>query len=417
MIGIDAIREILATLKQNKLRTVLTGLAVSWGIFILIVLLGAGNGLRNGVVSNFAGRSSNSMRLWSGSSSMPYQGLKADRSLPFTEKELNLMFDELPEVNKGTAVITSGRRNFVYKNEYGSFDLYGVSPAYSEIFNLVVDSEGGRFINDLDMKNRHKTVVLDKKIADELFKNRSALGEYLQIGSIMFQVVGINLKKEEWGGPRAYIPFTTAQTIYNPDKKFYHMAFLIDGLASEIENEEFEDRVTNVMARSLRFDPADSRAIWIQNNQKDYLETMRIFGGLNIFVGIIGIFTLIAGVVGVSNILLVSVKERTREIGIRKAIGAPPATILSAIMLESVLITAVFGYIGMLCGTGLIELIGMLMAQAGDADGPTVFKDPSVEMSYVFVSTSILILAGVIAGYIPARRAVGIKPIEAMREV
>ena len=411
----NILQEILATLKQNKLRTVLTGLSVSWGIFILIILLGAGNGLRNGVISNFADRSTNSLQLWSGRSSMPYKGLKSDRSLDFSEKELNLMTSELPEVSNGTAVINN-RQNIVYKNEYGSYQVRGVNPRYADIFNLLFAQGGGRFINELDMQNQNKIAVIDKKLEEELFKGKSALGEYIQIGSIMFRVVGINSKKEDWGGPRAYIPYTTAQTIYNPNKKFYNMAFLIDGLKTEKENEEFNTRVKETMSRSLRFDPQDPQAIWIRNNQKNYLETMRIFGGINIFVSIIGIFTLIAGFVGVSNIMLVSVKERTREIGIRKAIGAPPASILRSIILESVLITAVFGYIGMIFGTGIIEIISMAMSQSGDAEGPTIFKNPSVEMSYAFAATGILIISGVIAGYMPARRAVKIKPIEAMRE-
>ncbi len=414
MFGINVIQEIFATLKQNKLRTVLTGLSVSWGIFILIILLGAGNGLRNGVTSNFADRSTNSLQLWSGRSSVPYMGLKADRSLPFSEKELGIMTEELSEITKGTGIINR-QQEIVYNNEYGLYEVRGVSPDYNDIFNLSFEAGNGRFLNSLDMKERNKVVVIDKKMEEELFKTKSALGEYLRIGSVMFRVVGINSKKEEWGGPRAYIPFTTAQTIYNPDKKFYSMAFLVDGLQTEKENEMFNDRVKGVMAGSLRFDPKDPQAIWIRNNQKNYLETMRIFGGINIFVSIIGIFTLIAGIVGVSNIMLVSVKERTREIGIRKAIGAPPATILRSVILESVIITAVFGYIGMILGTGIIEIINLIMSQSA-GDGPAVFKDPSVQMSYVLTATAILIISGVIAGYMPARRAVKIKPIEAMRD-
>lgn len=413
MFGIDAIQEIFATLKQNKLRTVLTGLSVSWGIFILIVLLGAGNGLRNGVVSNFSDRSTNSLQLWSGRSSIPYKGLKTDRSLEFMEKEVNVILD-IPEVQSGTGMINQ-RQNIVFRNEYGSYQIRGVNPAYSNIYNLVINHGDGRFINDLDLKKMNKVAVIDKKIEEELFKGKSALGEYIQIGSIMFRVVGINSKKENWGGALAYIPFTTAQTIYNPNKKFYSMAFLIDGLKTEKANEEFNDRVKDLMSQSLRFDPEDSQAIWIRNNQRNYLETMRIFGGINIFLSVIGIFTLIAGIVGVSNIMLVSVKERTREIGIRKAIGAPPGSILRSIILESIMITSVFGYLGMLVGTALIRGIAFLMSQGAEGE-VVVFKDPSVDMSYVITATIILIVSGIIAGYIPARRAVRIKPIEAMRE-
>ena len=192
----------------------------------------------------------------------------------------------------------------------------------------------------------------------------------------------------------------------------------VDGLETEQSNEEFTDKMKANMAQSLSFDPKDPEAIYIRNSQRDYIETMKIFGGITLFVSFIGILTLIAGIVGVSNIMLVSVKERTREIGIRKAIGAPPITILRSIIIESVLITAIFGYIGIVAGVGLTELVNFFLQQsaAGDPSGMSVFKDPTVSLSYVLISTSILIIAGVFAGYMPARRAVRIKPIEAMRE-
>ncbi len=234
----------------------------------------------------------------------------------------------------------------------------------------------------------------------------------------MFQVVGVNTKKENWGNGKVYIPFTTAQLIYNPDRKFRSIAMTVNGLETAAENESFNENLRKNMAQTLRFDPKDLEALWIRNSQREYLETMKIFGGITIFVSIIGIFTLIAGIVGVSNIMLVSVKERTREFGIRKAIGAPPSHILRSIIIESILITGIFGYIGMMLGIGLTEFINYILMQsaAGNPDGMTIFKDPTVSLSYVLVSTSILIIAGVIAGYMPARRAVRIKPIEAMRE-
>jgi len=411
--GVDSIQEIFSALKQNKLRTILTGLSVSWGIFILIILLGAGNGLRNGVMSNFANRATNSIQLWAGRTTMPYQGLQAGRWLPFSEKELQAI-KEIPEIASGSPVVER-QQTISYRSQSGVFSLRGVSPEFSQIFNLrFAPDGGGRFINQLDMQKRNKVVVIDRRIEEQLFRGESALGRHIQIGSIMFRVVGVNSGQEEWGAARAYIPFTTAQVLYNPNRTFWSMSFLLNDVRTEQENEALNERVRNTMARSLRFDPADSRAIWIWNNQKSYLETMRIFGGINIFVSIIGIFTLIAGIVGVSNIMLVSVKERTREIGIRKAIGAPPSAILRSIILESVIITTIFGYIGLVVGTALIELINMAMSQAA-GDGPTVFLNPTVEMSYAFTATLILIISGVIAGYLPARRAVKIKPIEAMR--
>ena len=236
----------------------------------------------------------------------------------------------------------------------------------------------------------------------------------------MFRVIGINSKKEQFAGTQVYIPFNTAQRIYNPDKKFWSIAFTTKGLETKQANEDFDENLKKTMSQTMFFDPKDEQALWIRNAQRDYIETMNIFNGINIFVSIIVIFTLIAGIVGVSKIMLVSVKERTREIGIRKAIGAPPATILISIVIEAVLITALFGYIGMMMGIGLTEIVNFVMEKGASKNTSdmqmTVFKNPTVQLSYVFFSTTIIIIAGVIAGYMPARRATRIKPIEAMRE-
>jgi putative ABC transport system permease protein len=270
------------------------------------------------------------------------------------------------------------------------------------------------------MKNYSKVAVIDQKMADVLFKDKPAIGQYIKIGSIMFKVIGINSKKTQYGNPNCYIPFTTAQLIYNPDKKFNSIAMTVQGLKSSTANDTFNSNLKKVMGKSLRFDPKDEQAFYLYNAQRDYIQTMKIFDGISIFVMIVGIFTLIAGIVGVSNIMLVTVKERTREIGIRKAIGAPPATILRSIIIESILITGIFGYFGMVAGVALTELVNYILqqtaAQSASDTGMTVFRDPTVSLSYMFISTMILIFSGIIAGYMPARRAVRIKPIEAMRE-
>ncbi|MDP4239974.1 MAG: ABC transporter permease [Bacteroidota bacterium] len=417
MFTINTIEEIIASLKHNKLRTALTGLSVTWGIFILIILLGAGNGLRNGVTSNFSDRATNTVQMWSGTSSLPYKGLQSGRALNFGERQLSDVSENLSETNSQTGMIEK-QLTITNNTEYGTYDIKGVDPSYENIFNLKFDATGGRFINYLDNKSSNKVIVIDKKIEEVLFKGKSALGSYIKLGDVMFRVVGINSKKERWGNGTAYIPFTTAQYIFNPDLKFRHIAMTVKGLNTKESNDAFNDRLKKTMSKSLSFDPNDSQALWVWNSQRDFLETMQIFNGITIFVSIIGIFTLIAGIVGVSNIMLVSVKERTREIGIRKALGAPPASILQSIIIESILITTFFGYIGMMLGIGLTELVNYILLQsaAGSPDGPTVFKNPTVELSYVLISTGILILSGVIAGYMPARRAVKIKPIEAMRE-
>lgn len=417
----DHIQEILDTLKKNKMRTALTGLSVSWGIFILIVLLGAGNGLKNGVMQNFSSRAVNRINLWTGTTSIPYQGLKTERNLSFSESEVELIRKEVEESRTITARINS-TQNIAYGKEYGSYSVQGVMPGYYNIEKLIIGNGEGRFINQLDMRERNKVIVLDKKIADLLFKDESPLGKQVKVGQLMFKVVGVNSKKEQWGGSNAYIPFTTAQTVFNPNRKFYQITFTVEGLHTEAENDRFNESLRELMGRQLDFDPKDEQALWVNNAQKEYVETMKIFGGITFFVGIIGILTLIAGIVGVSNIMLVSVKERTREIGIRKAIGATPMAILRTIIMESIFITTLFGYIGMMLGIGLTELINFVMMQSANAaaasDEPqmSVFTNPTVDIGYALFATVVLIIAGVIAGYLPARKAVRVQPIEAMRQ-
>jgi len=417
MFSINTLQEIFSSLKHNKLRTALTGLSVSWGIFILIVLLGAGNGLKNAVMSNFSDRATNMVEMWPGTTSQPYMGLKSGRRMNFSEKELNSISEKIPEANGQTGVIEK-QSTITYHNEFGSYSVKGVEPSYNQIYNLRFEPQNGRFVNELDSKLRNKVIVLDKKIVEELFKKESALGKYVQVGTVVFKVVGVNSKKERWGNGSAYIPFSTAQLIYNPNRKFGSIAMKITGLETEGANLAFDKKLTNTMSKTMRFDPEDNQALYLRNAQRDYLQTMTIFGGITMFVSFIGILTLIAGIVGVSNIMLVSVKERTREIGIRKAIGAPPSNILRSIILESILITGIFGYVGIMMGIGLTELVNYIMLQtaAASPDDMSVFKNPTVDLSIVFISTLILVLSGVIAGYMPARRAVRIKPIEAMRE-
>ncbi len=417
----DQFQEIFSTLKQNKLRTTLTGLSVSWGIFILIVLLGAGNGLRNGVMENFQERAVNRVALSSGRTSLPFKGLKSGRNLQFADKELELIHNEVDE----SRLITpqSVRSQTISNgNEFGSYQIRGVMPDYLGIEKLIIRPNDGRFINQLDIKNDNKIIVIDKKIEETLFKGKSAIGNYVKVGQLMFMVVGINTKKQQWGDPTAYIPFSTYQLIYNPSKKFNNINFTVEGLNTKAENETFNENLRKEIAQSMSFSSDDTQAVYVNNSQEDYIQTQKIFGGITLFVGIIGIFTLIAGIVGVSNIMLVSVKERTREIGIRKAIGASPMSILKTIVLESILITAIFGYIGMMAGIGLTEVANFVMEQSAaqqvTGDGPqmSIFKDPTVNIGIVLISTAILIIAGVVAGYMPAYKAVKVKPIEAMRK-
>ncbi|MDO5664055.1 MAG: ABC transporter permease [Bacteroidia bacterium] len=418
----DHLQEIFQTLRKNKLRTTLTGLSVSWGIFILIVLLGAGNGLKNGVMSNFGSRAVNRINISTGTTSMPYNGLKSGRNLQLSIPQLEIVENDIEESRLISPRVNTNKP-ITYGAEYNNYTIKGVVPDFFHIEGIIIHPNNGRFINQLDLKNTNKVIVLDKKIVETLFKNKSPLGEYVKISNVMFKVIGINSKTEKWEGASAYIPLTTAQGIFKPDNKFSQITFTVDGLETKEENDKFDETLRNILGRSLSFNPEDKQALWIENSQAEYIESQKIFGGITIFVSIIGILTLIAGIVGVSNIMLVSVKERTREIGIRKAIGAPPASILKTIILESLIITAIFGYIGMILGIGLTELMNVVMEQSGNgvqgSDGEmqmTIFKNPTINTGYAIFATVVLIISGVIAGYLPARKAVKIKPIEAMRQ-
>lgn len=414
----NLIHEILSSLKQNKLRTTLTGLSVSWGIFILIILLGAANGLKNAVFENFKDRAKNTVSVTAWSTSKPYKGRNENRNLSFLDKNLQTI-NELSETQKISAIF-SKELSISYKKESGNFyTVKGIQSTYNDIFSQKIKK--GRLINEMDLKYRNKVIVLQEKIAKSLFNEQSGVGEYISVAGILFKVIGVVESSQTWK-KEAYIPFTTAQAIYNPNKRFNQFVTMTQGLDNEEENESYNQQIQQRMSKELEFEPSDQNALWIDNIQETYLQTMKIFGGLNLFIMLIGILTLIAGVVGVSNIMLVSVRERTREIGIRKAIGATPSSILKDIVVESVLITAIFGYIGMLLGIGLIELVGFVMEQgttvqlSSDGFQLSVFKSPTLELKYILISTLILILSGGIAGYIPAKRAVKIQPIEAMRE-
>lgn len=415
----DTLNEILATMRENKLRTFLTGFAVAWGIFMLIILLGSGNGLKNGIMSNFNDRATNMMNVWPRQTSMPYKGFKSYRNLKFTNDEITILKSRFPQISRISGHI--GRQSLVsYKQESGSFSLNGVMPEYKEINNLKIQIGNGRFLNQIDMQQERKVAVLSKKVVDALFKDDKVLGKTVMIDSIPFQVVGIETKNSMDENGYCYIPHSTAQKIYNKGTNTDDIYITVDGLNTKEKNEDFGKQLQSTLCRILIVNPDDTNSIGLWNQASDYVQTMNIFSTINLFVFFIGLCTLIAGIVGVGNIMVITVKERTREFGIKKAIGATPENILLSILLESVVITTTFGYMGMMFGIGLLELISKSMnATTGESgDGKQtikIFSDPSVSIGTILLATSMLIVAGLLAGYIPARKAVRIKPIEAMR--
>lgn len=415
MFDFDSIREIFSTIGKNKLRTFLTSFAVAWGIFMLIILLAAGNGLKNGVTSNFSRRAQNSVTLWPGWTSMAYKGLPTNRQIKFDQKDYDLIRNKIPEVEY-VSVRLSQRVTLSYQKEYGSWDIDGVSQDASIINNLKVANGNGRFLNKMDVDNRRKVIVLSPDMKKVLFKDKDPIDQYvIADNNIAYQVIGVYDNEDIYdNNPPGYIPFTTAQMLYNKGYGFRRIDFTVVGLPTKEANEKFVERLRQRMGTLHNFDPADRSALYVRNTAEDMLEAQSIFFIITAFIIVIGIASLLAGIVGVGNIMLITVKERTKEIGIRKAIGATPFSVLKLIIFESILITTVAGYIGIVIGVGITEGISTIMANA-PSDGPSIFKDPTVDLSTVIWATVVLIVAGTIAGLIPALKATKVSPIEAMR--
>lgn len=415
MFDFDSIREIFSTIGKNKLRTFLTSFAVAWGIFMLIILLAAGNGLKNGVTSNFSRRAQNSVTLWPGWTSMAYKGFPTNRQIKFDQKDYDLIRNKIPEVEY-VSVRLSQRVTLSYEKEYGSWDIDGVSQDASIINNLKVANGNGRFLNKMDVDNRRKVIVLSPDMKKVLFKDKDPIDQYvIADNNIAYQVIGVYDNEDIYdNNPPGYIPFTTAQMLYNKGYGFRRIDFTVVGLPTKEANEKFVERLRQRMGTLHNFDPADRSALYVRNTAEDMLEAQSIFFIITAFIIVIGIASLLAGIVGVGNIMLITVKERTKEIGIRKAIGATPFSVLKLIIFESILITTVAGYIGIVIGVGITEGISTIMANA-PSDGPSIFKDPTVDLSTVIWATVVLIVAGTIAGLIPALKATKVSPIEAMR--
>lgn len=407
----------MATVKANKLRTFFTGFAVAWGIFMLIVLLASGNGLSNGVASNFASETKNAIYLWPGTTTMAHGGYQSGRRMKMDEKDINLTSKQLPYVDT-VAYSFSPPENisFAVGNKSGQYSLRGVTPNYASFEGIEVLPGMGRFINKMDMYETRKVVAINEKIKEVLFPNESPIGKFVNINSVMFRVVGVVKYATGNDNREGYIPITTAKSIYNYGKNGYSdITVSATSLKTAKENEDYNETIRNKFAHLHSFNPEDRSALGLWNNSENYIQTMKIFWAIKLFVWIVGIGTLIAGIVGVSNIMLITVKERTKEFGIRKALGATPTSIIKLILIESVFITSVFGYIGMMLGIAITETINFVISQTPAEEGNTIFSNPTVDVGIVIAALAILIISGLVAGYIPAKRAVTVKPIEALR--
>lgn len=400
----DLIREILQTLRHNKLRTALTGFAVVWGVFLLIILLGVSQGVYNSFSKNAMSHGSR-ISIYNGYTSLPYKGLKENRLINMRDADMGAITHE----NSGFIETASAE---VYlsgvvstNNDYVSNSINGVYPDYA--VNMDINIIAGRFINDKDMQSCRKVIVMSRTNAEILFGSADkAVGERVKFNGLSFLVVGLYDKQ---GYSSFYMPFSTAMQLKGRDGKIASITLLTKNIQDVEQAQDLEKDVKSTLSRRHQFSPEDPSAVWIWNQ---YVQQMMMLGGLDILdiaIWIIGILTLLTGVVGVSNIMFVSVRERTHEIGIRRAIGAKPGNILRQIIAESVAITALFGYIGILCGICVTELLSVLMTDVEVMDSPTV------SISVAASVTIVLVLSGCISGIFPAIKALKIKPVEALR--
>jgi putative ABC transport system permease protein len=411
----DEWQEILSGLKKHKLRTALTAFGVFWGIFMLVLLIGIGNGLETGVMRQFEDLAVNTLYVWSDRTSIPYKGLKAGRWFPLTNEDTGALQASFPEIqNLSPQLNLWGDYTVDRKDKSSSFRVSGVGPEYLRIRATRI--EKGRPFNLLDMERKRKVAVIGSRVREVLFANgEDPLGQYIKIKGVYFQVVGL-LGTRAVGGNREEaetiaIPFSTMQQAFNM-KNWVH--FYVMNVKTDRPLTEVESRIKSFLALRHEVSPQDPRAIGSWNNAREFNSLKGLFGGVNIFIWIVGIGTIVAGIVGVSNIMLIIVKERTREIGIRMAVGATPGSIIGMIIRESVLITSVSGYLGMVAGVGVIELVSRLMNTFKMQN--QYFSNPYVDIRIAITATVLLVLAGTAAGFFPALRAAGIKPIEALKE-
>ena len=415
----ELIKEIWSTSKRNKLRTSLTGFAVAWGIFMLIFLLGAGNGLINAQLQQSTRFLANSMRVFPGETSKAYKGLKEGRSITLNDKDILIS-------NKtyGQYVDDVGGRleqynvNINYGDNYvASQSLVGVAPTHPKIDKTELIA--GRFINEIDMKDQRKNVVLSRSQAKELCKDyHSLVGKNVKISNLNFQVVGIYKDDESRNNTEAFIAYSTIKIIYAKGDDAGSLEFTIKNLKTREDNKQFEKNYRASINNNHQAAPDDERTIWLWNRYMDNIQMNQGIAIMQTALWIVGLFTLLSGIVGVSNIMLITVKERTREFGVRKAIGAKPWSILKLIITESIIITSFFGYIGMVCGVAANEIMDATIGHTTVDTGlfkAAMFVNPTVGIGTCIGATITIVIAGTIAGLIPAIKAARIRPIEALR--
>jgi len=420
MFDLDRWQQIYSVLKKNKLRTFLTAFGVFWGIFMLIIMLGSGNGMKNGITEGIGDFATNSFFMWGQQTSLPYAGYSKGRNISFKNQDIETLRQNIPDIELISPKLQLGnygndKDNVVRGILSGSYTINGDYPAFNKIDPAVMIR--GRFINEMDMQNKRKVAVIGRKVHQDLFRpGEEPIGEYIRIQGIYYQVIGVFKPLNpniSFGGDKEQsivVPFSTFQQAYNFGDR---LGFIAITAKKGIPVSEIETQAIKLMKKTHSVAPDDKQAVGHINLEEQFNKIMGLFTGIGVLIWIVGIGTLLAGVIGVSNIMLVVVKERTNEIGIQRAIGATPWNIINQVISEAVVLTVIAGYFGLVAGVGALELIDyILINSGGEAE---MFKNPGISFTIAMASLGTLAFFGVIAGLLPAKRAVSIKPIEAIR--
>ena len=421
MFDLDLWREIISALKKNRLRSFMTAFGVFWGIFMLIIMSGAGKALENGVLDGVRAFATNSAFFWTERTSVPYEGFQRGRRWSYENTDIQYIRENVKEVEYLSPRLFGnfqGGTNTVRGERTGTFNMYGDYPDYFKIDRWTPVK--GRLINEIDIRQERKVCNIGERVVEVMFaKDEDPIGQYLKISGVYFQVVGvihaetrINIgggKKEE----TIIIPFSTMQTAYNMGK-VVHFFSVTSQKGTKVS--DLEEKLKKILKERHKVAPEDLQAIGSFNIEKEFAKFSALFLGIQVLTWIVGIGTLLAGVIGVSNIMLVIIKERTQEIGIQRAIGATPATVIKHIVAESVFLTVMAGYIGLSLGVGILELLNQILIKASESGSEIFFRSPEVNLTMALSALGVLVVSGIIAGLIPAKRAVSIKPIDAIRD-
>jgi putative ABC transport system permease protein len=408
----DILAEVMASMKSNRMRIALTGFSIGWGIFILIVLMGAGNGLLKGMMANFSDNTDNIYTIVPGKTAMLHQGWPKNREIVFTRDDVEKLKTCFPDNIEHISATLSASADLSYGSVTTSGSIEGKEVGFERTEHIRIVE--GRLLSQMDADSVRKTCLVSSSLAKILFRDeKHPVGKYVNGNGVQLLVVGIYEPNIDIGSivREVYVPYTTVHQVFCPEEKLSKITLMLRGLDDMNSNQTFEKQLSQKIADIKDFNVKDPSAVKLKSDYENYLSTVSILDGIYIFIVIIGLATLVSGVVGVSNIMMITVKERTRELGVRKAMGASNEHIVALVIVESVIITLIFGYVGMICGVGITQLMSKALSAAGGSD---IFSDPTVGLNIIFAANVVMLIAGIIAGYVPAKKAINSKLVDAL---